>query len=53
MPMPPTQNDAEAGAAAAGGRRSWWHPASASPELSARPRVDLLGIAMAPNGDGL
>jgi hypothetical protein len=26
MPMLPTQNDAEAGAAAGGGRRSWRHP---------------------------
>lgn len=40
MPMLPTQNDAEAGAAAGGGRRPTVvaAPASASPELSARPR---------------
>jgi hypothetical protein len=40
MPMVPIQkNDAEAGAAADGGRRpTVVAPASASPELSARPR---------------
>jgi transposase len=40
MPMPPTQNNAEAGAAPDGGRRPTVvaAPASASPELSARPR---------------
>jgi len=40
MPMLPSQNDAEAGAAADGGRRPTVvaAPASASPELSNRPR---------------
>jgi transposase len=40
MPMPPSQNDAEAGAAPNGGRRPTGvaAPASASPELSTRPR---------------
>ena len=40
MPMLQTPNDAEAGAAAGGGRRPTVvaAPASASPELSARPR---------------
>jgi hypothetical protein len=40
MPMLPTQNDVEAGAAPDGGRRPTVvaAPASASPELTARPR---------------